>query len=299
MDKTLIIITIIVILLCAMYLFNKVDLLYYEEINENFEEHHLTKLCIMAIFKNEQDYIQEWLQHHVDQGIYHFYLYCNDLNINRYDFTKYNKYITLIPWVDKVNNGAETIQRQAYTHCVQNYSKKCDYIMMLDIDEFLVNKQPNEKVINFINLLNKDTTAAIKVQRYNFGSNGHKTKPNGSVVNNYTMREKICSSYKTIANTKFIDTSKNFYGVHDFNFLNKQGKIYNNYFTYEITGYPNGCDSTNINEIPLVINHYYTKSYDEYIDRCHMWKDGGVNNIGFRQNCEQQFEERDINEASD
>lgn len=257
------------------------------------------KLAIMAIFKNEEDYINDWIDYHIDQGINHFYLYCNDPNIQKYDFSKYQKFITLIDWTNKINNGSHTIQRQAYFDCVTKYSHYCKFIMMLDIDEFVVNKS-NKKVIDYIDTLDNNTKA-IKIQRFNFGSNGHVTKPTGKVYENYTMREKNCSSYKTIANTRFIDTSKMFFGVHDFNFLPKNGNILNSYFSYEYTGFPNGCNEYSVNETPLVIHHYYTKSYDEYLKRCDLWKNGGVNTIGYRKNCAEEFDNinNKINEILD
>jgi hypothetical protein len=254
------------------------------------------KLCIMAIFKNEEEYLEEWIIHHLSQGISHFYLYCNDPDINKYMFlNKYVSYITLIPWVEKQNDGIHTIQKQAYTHCIQNYNNEYEYIMMLDIDEFIISTEKSKNVLDIINTVDI-STKAIKVPRYDFGSNNHKSKPKGSVMDNYKMREKICSSYKTIANSEYIDASTHFYGVHDFPFISKYGKVYNNYFTYKHTGFPNGCTNDSINEIPLIINHYYTKSYDEYMKRCHMWKDGGVNNINYRQNCEEMYTQKNKNE---
>lgn len=274
-----------------------VVIIYYwvnNDMHENFENYK-HKLSIMAIFKNEEQYLDEWLQYHVNQGIAHFYLYCNDEDLKKYDYLdKYKHYITLIDWTKKMNEGSMTIQRQAYTHCVKNYNKQYDYIMMLDIDEFLVCTENHKKVAPYINSLDFDKTKALKVQRYDFGSNGHKKKPKGGVFENYTKHETICSSYKTIANSKFIDTDKNFYGVHDFNFIDKDGKIYNDYFDYKFTGFPNSCTKESKNEIPLVINHYYTKSYDEYIERCKLWENGGINTVGYRQNCETLFKKRDI-----
>jgi hypothetical protein len=251
----------------------------------------------MAIFKNEHAYLKEWLDHHINQGTDHFYLYSNDSNMSNYPYlSNYNQYITLIPWQNKINNGPETIQRQAYTHTIQNYNYEYKYIMMLDIDEFIISEDKTKKVIDIINTLPYNTKA-IKVPRYNFGSNNHIIKPNGSVINNYTKREKICSSYKTIAQSKYIDTNKKFYGVHDFNLL-YGGIIYNPHFNYN-TGYPNGCTDTTINEIPLRINHYYTKSYNEYIERCKMWENGGVNNVGYRKDCEKLFKDRDVGEVDE
>ena len=254
----------------------------------------------MAIFKNEEEYMEEWLDHHIEQGITHFYLYCNDPLINKYSFllnNKYNKYITLIPWVNKKNNGKKTIQRQAYKHCVQTFCNECQYIMMLDIDEFIINKDKNKRVIEFFDFINSNNNniKAIKVPRFDFGSDGHINKPMGGVIGNYKKREKVCSSYKTIANSDFIDKEKDFYGVHDFYFLRKPGKIYNSYFSYKYSNYngPNKCDKNSINDTPLEINHYYTKSYEEFMKRCKLWRNGGVNTVGYRKNCKNTFFENE------
>ncbi len=260
-------------------------------------------LAIMAIFKNEQDYMEEWIEHHLSQGFEQIYLYSNDPNIHNYTYLsnpKYIQYIRLIDWVNQKNNGAQTIQRQAYTHCVKNYSSECQFLLMLDLDEFVIPIKSYSKVSDYINSLKPEWNQikAFKIQRYDFGSNGHISKPFGTVVSNYKSHEKICSSYKTLANTDYINSELDFYGVHDFNLNpNKQGKIFNNYFGYHETGFPNSCKPNSINEIPLVINHYYTKSYEEYLLRCDLWKQGGINPIGHRTDCVNKFKSRDVNEV--
>jgi hypothetical protein len=252
-------------------------------------------LCIMAIFKNEQDYMKEWLDYHIDQGFDHFYLYCNDLQINNYVYlNNYKEYITLIEWTTEKNDINGTIQRKAYTDCIKTYNNEYRYIMMLDLDEFVVNTM-GQKVIEYINSLSHNNVSAIKIPRFNFGSNGHLIKPDGRVMDNYKQREKICSSYKTLANSNYINTNKKFYGVHDFNLFD-HGKIYNTYFSYNNGGFPSKCHKDDINETPLIINHYYTKSYEEYMKRCDLWKDGGVNNIKYRKDCENNFYKNDVNE---
>lgn len=263
---------------------------------------HKYNLAIMTIFKNEQDYMEEWLDYHIAQGFEQIYLYCNDSNIHLYTYLfnpKYIQFITLVDWVDKKNDGSQTIQRQAYSHCVKNYSQDCQFLLMLDLDEFIVPIKSYSKVSDYINELKPkwNDIMAFKIQRYDFGSNGHITKPQGLVLSNYTLHEKKCSSYKTLVNTDYINKKLNFYGVHDYNYLpNKIGKIFNDYFGYHETGFPNSCKPNMPNEIPLVINHYYTKSYQEYLTRCELWKQGGINPIGHRTDCKNKFKLRDTNE---
>lgn len=251
-------------------------------------------ICIMAIFKNEEAYLEEWLQHHIKLGVNHFYLYCNDPDIHKYTYlSNYDKYITVIDWTNKKNDKYklyESIQRQAYYHCVNTYKAECRFLMMLDIDEFLFPTSYSSD----INRYTREDVKAIKVPRYNYGSDGHMTKPPGDVTSNYKTHEKICSSYKTIANTDYLDESKKFYGVHDYNYKHIDGVVYNPYLAYSKEGYPRGCTKNDINEIPFVINHYASKSKEEYIARCKMWEHGGVNPVNHRKDCDSSFDKNDI-----
>lgn len=259
---------------------------------EHFTKKH--KLCIMAIFRNEHTYMEEWLNHHIEQGIDHFYLYCNDPDLNRYAFLHgYNNKITLIPWTDKVNDGARTIQRQAYTHCIRNYCGDCQFLMILDLDEFLSPLSKDKKVKDIVNGFDPQKIKAIKIMRFDYGSNGHLARPPGPIISNYDKHEKTCSSYKAMANSDFVDRFAFFYGVHDFPYNNKHGKVLNSYFSYSKKGVPMGCEEDTSTEVPLIIKHYYMKSRDEYIHRCDMWKRGGVNFYGYRKNCIKNFEEKD------
>jgi len=271
---------------------------------ELFKTSDKNRLSIMAIFKNEELYLEEWLQHHIKEGINHFYLYSNDKNMEKYNFLdKYQDKITIIPWTNNRHFINSTVQRDAYTHCINKYIDEYDFLLMLDIDEFLVSLLKNKKVIDIVNKFDKNKVKAVKLQRYNFGANGHIKKPYGHVMHNYKKHEKICSSYKAIANSKYINTSYKYYGVHDHPYKNKEGIIYNSYFKYDEDDInntyigPNKCNKNSVNEIPLVINHYYTKSQEEYLKRCNLWTNGGINNINYRKDCKKNFKKSDVSEV--
>lgn len=301
-----IIIIIIIVLITFLYTVKNINQNNNVDTYRNkrlFKPCHKNIMAIMAIFKNEETYLEEWLQHHINQGINHFYLYSNDENMEKYTFlNKYQDKITLIPWTNIKPSIDSTIQRDAYTHCINNFINEYEFLLMLDIDEFLIPLLKNKKVIDIINKLDKNKVKAIKIQRYNFGSDGHIKRPRGSVMQNYKKHEKICSSYKTVANSKYIDTSQVYYGVHDHPFKEDDGIVYNSYFKYdeddESNTYigPNCCTKDSINEIPLIINHYYTKSQEEYLNRCKLWVNGGVNSIGYRSDCEDNFKEKDVSD---
>ena len=272
---------------------------YNPKINPQVDSRY--ELVIVAIFKNEEDYLEEWLQHYIEQGVSHFYLYSNDPDMEKYTYLdKYKNYITMNEWIkDKINTPVSTIQMQAYDHCIKNYNNEYKYIMVLDIDEFMIYHDPNninnQKYTILQTLQNLTPNfKAVKVERYDYGSDGHIIKPPGKVVDNYFSHEKMCSSYKTIANSEYIDTNTIFYDVHDFPYNNYGGRIYNKHMSYIYTNHPSTCYMfPNIkSEVNLRINHYFTKSYDEYMKRCEMWKNAGVHNRGYRRKCKETFVEK-------
>lgn len=304
-----VIVIVVVIAIIFLYIMKTIDgnstiTIKTAKKKELFATSNKNRLSVMAIFKNEESYLEEWLQHHINEGINHFYLYSNDENMIKYKFLdKYQDKITLIPWTNITPSIHSTVQRDAYTHCIKNYINEYDFLLMLDIDEFLVPLLKNKKVADIVNKLDKDNVKAVNIQRYNFGSDGHMQKPPGPVMQNYKKHEKICSSYKAMANSIYIDTSQIYYGVHDHPYKEqKKGIVYNSYFKYDedndTNTYigPNGCNKDSINEIPLVINHYYTKSQEEYLNRCKLWVNGGINSVGYRKDCEENFKEKDVSD---
>ncbi len=292
-----IIITILVISISSYFLYDNYNGEHFNVSDKKY------KLGIVSIFKNEQDYMQEWLDFHIAQGFEQFYLYSNDPDLTKYPYLNSNKYIgyiKIIDWVQKQNDGINTIQRQAYSDCVKKYNNECQFMLLLDLDEFVHPYKNFNTVIDYIISLkdNWKEIVAFKIQRFNFGSNGHLFKPEIPVSVAYTKHEKICSSYKTLANTNYIDSAKKFYGVHDFPYknINNKLKIFNAYLNYN-TGFPSGCNLNNKNEIPLVINHYYTKSYEEYLQRAKLWENGGINPIKHRKDHEMKFHLFDHNDT--
>ena len=236
-------------------------------------------LVIVAIFKNENDYLEEWLNFHINQGIDHFYLYDNnDVSYGKETMKILNKYkdkITYIAWNNVETTALYTTQRRAYQHCVDTYSKEFKWIALADIDEFIYSTRPSLTIKQIINFYTNDDTPFIKVPRYNFGDSGYSSKQD-SVVKSYIYREKNFSSYKAISNVDYIDFQKHTFGVHRFLYttddgINKDIKINNEQIT--------------TSKIPIAMNHYYTKSKEEYIRRCGMWANKRINSIGYRDNC--------------
>ncbi len=95
-------------------------------------------VSIATIFKNEAEYLDEWVCYHKLIGVEHMYLYNNFSDDNYLEIlTPYveSGFITLIDW--EVPHG----QLAAYKHCIERYSEESNWIAFIDIDEFICLKK--------------------------------------------------------------------------------------------------------------------------------------------------------------
>lgn len=119
------------------------------ETGSPFETVNKYNLSICAIFKNEAQFLKEWIDHHCNFGVDHFYLY----NIGSSDSfqTILQPYIdegivTLIHWPEAVRyqeidaeRWALSTQLPAYENAVNFIARgETKWLVFVDIDEFLV-----------------------------------------------------------------------------------------------------------------------------------------------------------------
>jgi hypothetical protein len=93
--------------------------------------------CICAILRNENVYLQEWVDHHLNLGFDHIYLYDNnDINgENPMDIVKDYKNV----YIDTRFRGMDDMyhQQDAYTIFYKTYGLNYDWIAYIDIDEYI------------------------------------------------------------------------------------------------------------------------------------------------------------------
>lgn len=164
-------------------------------------------LTVVAIFKDEDDYIEEWLKYYILNGVSHFFLYNNGpaeptTTLIRPFIDK--GFVTLIPWPTLKDQNST--QYKAYEDFQHNYMQMCNWIIKVDLDEILV---PSASYPSIQSLLKSKydlkTVKGVMFPRINFGSNGHKRKPLGLVIDEYTLTESTWSHFKSIGNSRFIN----------------------------------------------------------------------------------------------
>ena len=223
------------------------------------------KVSICAIFKNEAPYMKEWIEFHRVVGIEHFYLYNNFSNDNYRDvLDDYIKegLVTLIDW--PVPQG----QNAAYIDCINKFSADSEWISFLDLDEFIV---PNkyDTVYDFLKPFQKKYPTVVVYWKV-FGTSGLIDRDRkGSVVKDFVVSwPKYASIGKCFYNTAY---------KFDPSFKRNSSLVHSFYGNNGLVNLPPvDCFKNvmfgNLNpkgekEFPIQINHYFTKSYNEYLEK--------------------------------
>lgn len=142
-------------------------------------------LSICAIFRNEAPYLLEWIEFHRFMGVEHFYLYNNLSNDDYLSVLKNyidSGLVTLRDWPEMWRR--ET-QSNAYMDCLERYRNESRWIAFIDLDEFLF--APNAESLPDV-LSEYERFPGIVVNWQVYGSSGHKKKPEGLVIENFTMK---------------------------------------------------------------------------------------------------------------
>jgi len=215
--------------------------------------------CLFAMAKMEEDYIVEWVNYHLDLGFSNIYLYDNE-DKPKYDNIlskelneeKYQK-VKVIHYPGAAKKGS--MQNIVTFHFTINFSNKFDYIMHIDVDEF-VNLKKHNSIQEFKNTYIKPNISAIAMNWVFYGSNGHKNKSSEPVRERFTKCMRGVDKHIKL----FIDRKKfvRYVGCHKIisipntYTIDTKGKIITGLFN--IDGDNSVCQ----------INHYKVKSEEEF-----------------------------------
>ena len=121
------------------------------------------KTAIIAIAKCEELYIKEWLDYHLNLGFDAIIVADND---DELILSGYSSDRVIIEDYTKV----ECVQPKAYTELYHKYQKDYDWILFLDIDEFVVLEE--DKTINdFLSRFSRDEVDTVRLTGKHFTDN--------------------------------------------------------------------------------------------------------------------------------
>ncbi len=232
-------------------------------------------VSLCAIFKDEADYLKEWIEFHRIVGVEHFYLYDNKSSDHYLDILQ--PYIeagivSLKEWPKPQS------QMAAYQDFIDNDSHETQWVGFIDLDELVVPNDMDtigEFLERFIN------RPVVIVYWKCFGTSGYVSRNKSGL-----MTEDLVVSWP-----KYVDIGKYFFNT-SFEYDQKYKRnsyMHSMYARYRGRLLPpvnvfNKVCTYNVNPVstdkmPIQINHYLIKSFSEYTEK-KAKRGGGVNPVG-------------------
>lgn len=148
-------------------------------------------LTIGAIFKNEEPYLDEWINHYLSRGVEHFYLINDQSTDNSVKvLQKYNN-VTIFNVDEQINYYGR--QKYFYNKFFNPLKGKLNWMLICDIDEYIWSPKRKD-MRETLEELNKETIKSFRIPMVLFGSNNHIKQPD-SIVKNFTRRVKVDEFY--------------------------------------------------------------------------------------------------------
>ena len=139
------------------------------------------------MFQNESAYLEEWLAFCLLEGVEHILLYDNGSTDDSLEVLKpwlATGIVELIDWPIHFESGA---QLKAYNDALRRMSGRTRWAAFIDVDEYLfsLSGRPLPDVLK-----GYEEHPGVIVNWQCYGSSGHKTRPPGLTIENYTWRAK-------------------------------------------------------------------------------------------------------------
>ena len=213
---------------------------------------------ICAIFRDEAPYLREWIEFHKLVGAERFFLYDNESSDGSGE--------VVAPYVD----AGEIVVRPwhlhpgqlpAYNDCVERHREDSRWIALIDLDEFLFS--PTGRPVPEI-LRDFERWPAVGANWLNFGTSGHVEKPPGLVIESYlehTRNPRARLTVKSIVDPRRVVTCDN---PHYCKY--EGGELAVDEQKRPIEG-PEYALTDSPSRSLLQVNHYWTKSEEEFRDK--------------------------------
>lgn len=235
---------------------------------------------VALIVKNEARYIKELVLFYKATGADRIYLYDNDSSDNLLE--------VLDPFI---NSGfvvyslfsGEKAQLAAYRDAIRTTRHRTKWLALIDADEFLFSPKGNMKE----QLVGYEDYPGIGVNWVMFGPNGHKSRPKGLLMDNYT---EVFADYNCEVNhhIKSIVQPKKVFAMMTSHFAlyknNQPAVDENKKALTDRTAYVVGSGKafSENNSIDVFrINHYYTKSLEDLREKCSRGYADGAPNLKY------------------
>ena len=225
------------------------------------------KVALCSIAKLENKYIREWVIYHLNIGFDHIFVYDNnDVDGERIiDAVKDFKDVTVLDVRGIKKVEGKSVQYASYTECYKKFGNDYDYMFFTDIDAFVKLEDPKLKIKD---VLNSPVYSGFDQIRLFL-----RTVKDNNIIRvkdeNYSVLERFTGDFrKEIRGCSFIKTKLPHiitvgpHGSREAKSCDVLGNEvdYKNYSSFSII-------SKNTIYEKMWVDHYYTKSIEEYLEQ--------------------------------
>ena len=204
------------------------------------------KVALVCIAKNEDHYIDEWIDYHKKVGFDDIFIYQNNW---RWSGESENAH--------KIDFDGKNLQIVAYNNFLVTYKDKFDWVAFFDVDEFLVLKK-HKNIKEFLG--DYSNFDAVGINWVLFGNNRHdKVDSEYSLIKRFTKRQSNVNQHiKSI-----VKVNKNLNMI----IHNPTNPWVNTEKKYNVGPF-NFDGSIDIAQI----NHYFCKTREEFVEKINRGK---------------------------
>ena len=212
-------------------------------------------VCLVA--KDEEYYLQEWVEYHLRIGFDAIIIYDNGSRIPINQVLQ--KFIT----IDRVivhEVPGEFTQEKFYTQCIEKYRTQYKWIAFIDSDEFIFPKKTTDIKLF---LSEYENYGGVVANWVNFGTSGILNRKNNSQIFNFVLTDEAESStIKSIVQPKKVEI----YGIHGATFLDNHFAVSSDHVPLD-----QNCYSSPFINDKIQINHYSFRSWEDYERKANRW----------------------------
>jgi len=245
-------------------------------------------VALCCRIRDEARYLTELIEYYMAAGIDHFFFY-EKLSTDNYrellaPFIARGVVTLADHWPE------ETMSPSAECDCVLKCVGRFEWIGFIDADEFVVIKD-GRSIGEF--LADFKEYPAVALHWNIFGSNGHKTRPDGPVIKEYSRREREPNMHvKCFVRPERVANYRN---SHSWYYLGMQRAVNENgKAVYGSVSFPPTAANA-------WINHYHHKSDEDYFEKAARKSivDKGTMEFGNRSITRHRITEKTSNEIND
>lgn len=148
------------------------------------EENATRSLAVCAVFRDEAEYLDEWVRFHRSQGVEHFFLYNNYSSDNfQQVLAPHADYVTVTDWPISFLEGG---QLRAVAHVIERLRGTFRWLAIIDVDEFIFGTM--RPLAEELALEPYSYADQILVNTICYGTSGISDYPNGTLLKHLTRR---------------------------------------------------------------------------------------------------------------